>query len=529
MLKSAPTLLALSTAVFFVTVLPPLAAQTFTNPVFSAADPWIAHENGVYYFSGGCHENSICVRSATTLEGLREGEWHIVFTAPAVGPNNSDIWAPEIHRVNGRWYIYYAADPNHDNNLHRLFVAQADTDDPLGHYSMGDTGAPNGQIAESLATWGIDPDVFTAADGKLYLTWSCADLKDPRHPQDICLARLRDPLHLDSDTSRIALPLEPWETRSAPIIEGPVGYTRGGHTFITYSGSASWKPNDYSVGLLTHTAGDMLSPVSWSKSGPIFDHHDTAYGAGSVVFIQAPNGEWWNFYHGIDRLDCNPAYACRDIRMQPMQWESNGAPRLGYPYDPGVRLPEPSLNLKTSSAPWGPAYGDAAEGNEKAGLEVGQWSNRSATENESLSLGPQWMQTFLRANPNIENYTLSAELQLIGTGEASTAPRYGVYAAYSDTRNFASVWIDPDAKTVSTYGVIEGALVPWAECQLPDSFNAQRAHLLSVRKTADVFQITMNGAPLTGACNARHFALLNGQIGLLTEDARVRYRNITVR
>jgi GH43 family beta-xylosidase len=122
------------------------SAQTFTNPVLSSQDPWVTFDNGVYYYSeSNCGLADICVVSSPTLTGLataREvGVWH----APNGGPNGREIWSPEIHKVNGHWYIYYAADDGSNDN-HRLFILRADSSNPLGTYSMANTGLPNGRI-----------------------------------------------------------------------------------------------------------------------------------------------------------------------------------------------------------------------------------------------------------------------------------------------------------------------------------------------------------------------------------------------
>jgi GH43 family beta-xylosidase len=166
---------------------------------------------------------------------------------------------------------------------------------------------------------------------------------------------MRDPLHVAGPTVRLSAPTRPWELRGKPIQEGPVGYTRDGRTYITYSASAAWIPDDYAVGLLTLAAGaSPMDRTAWTKSGPIFDHHGTVYGPGSVVFVPSPDGrQWWNMYHAIDRLDCRPAYRCRDIRMQPMHFDAQGAPILGVPIDAGVSFSLPSGDR--SAAPGPPA------------------------------------------------------------------------------------------------------------------------------------------------------------------------------
>ena len=325
---------------------PPVMAARFTNPLFVGQDPWVTYVDGLYYYSSSnCGVADICVKRSPSLTGLAKAPWIGVWTHGSdAAPNAKEIWAPELHRIDGRWYIYYAADDG-NNDHHRLFVLSSDGKGPdLGAFREADTGLPHGQLDALADHWGIDPNVFTAADGKLYLTWSCTNQDDSAFPQRICLAPMRDPLHAGKPVVFLSTPTASWETRTKPIQEGPVGYTRNGSTYITYSGSASWIPNDYAVGLLSlQPGGNPLDPTSWKKSGPVFDHHGKVYGPGSVVFVPSPDGtQYWNVYHAIERLDCKPAYDCRDIRMQPMTFDAAGAPVLGKPVDPGIPLDSPS-------------------------------------------------------------------------------------------------------------------------------------------------------------------------------------------
>jgi len=317
--------------------------DAFMNPLFAGGDPWVTRVDGVYYYSASdCGVADICLKRSRSLSGLARAPWVGVWNSPKrSAPNSKQIWAPEIHYLEGRWFIYYAADDG-DNNHHRLYVLESNR--AQGGYREGDTGYAYGRVGESSGDWAIDPDVFVAADGHLYLAWSCTNYRDSRFPQRICLARMRDPLHVMGPTVRLSAPTEPWEMRGEPIQEGPVGYARDGHTYITYSAGASWVADDYSVGLLTLAPGaSPMNRSAWRKSGPIFEHHGTVYGPGSVVFVSSPDGrQWWNMYHAIDRLSCEPAYRCRDIRMQPMHFDAEGAPILGVPLDAGVSLSLPS-------------------------------------------------------------------------------------------------------------------------------------------------------------------------------------------
>lgn len=504
-----------------------------TNPLFNGGDPWVIFDNGVYYYSASyCESGTICLKTSSTLTGLATAAWIGIWHAPATGPNSKEVWAPEIHKVDGKWFIYYAADDG-NNNHHRIFVLQSASDDPLGRWVMAETGAPNGQLIESENRWAIDPDVFTAHDGKLYAVWSCTNYPDSRFPQATCLAEMKDALHVAGPTAQISTPVEPWETRTAAIQEGPVGFTRQGRTYITYSASASWTTNDYAVGLLTNADGRLLNPGSWWKTGPIFDHHGTAYGTGSVVFVQSPDGaETWNLYHGIDSLACNPSYNCRDIRMQKMLWASDGSPVLGYPLNPGVAVGipsgEPGSTPVDSAQTWGDAFGDAAMGIGSAGAAAGDWIIGDDGSVRGMSFGTAWSRTFSRSNPNFTDYTFAVDAQLVETGTTSQFPKYGIYAAYSDAANYVSVWIDERNRVVATYGVIGGTVRDWANCAMPPSNGPSSINTLEVRKAGKIFAVFLNGVHLDGSCNDRTFDILNGQVGLVTEDTRAAYRNIRV-
>src|SRR5579875_3340563 len=85
-------------------------APTFTNPLLDAGpDPWVTQKDGWYYYMNTTGHD-LTVRKTRDMTDLRHAETKIVWTPPASGPYSHDIWAPEIHFVDGKWYIYFAAD-----------------------------------------------------------------------------------------------------------------------------------------------------------------------------------------------------------------------------------------------------------------------------------------------------------------------------------------------------------------------------------------------------------------------------------
>jgi GH43 family beta-xylosidase len=494
-------------------------ASTFTNPLFKSQDPWVTFAGGFYYYSDS-NGATVSIRKSTTLTGLAHAPAVRVFT-PATSSHNRDLWGPELHFLRNHWYIYYAADDGRNAN-HRLYVAEAATDDPLGSYT------DMGELSEPSDDWAIDPDVFEA-HGALYLVWSGTENHTGSFPQNIYIAAMSDPLHVSGAKHRISTPTERWEKRSAPINEGPVGFERDGRVYVTFSTSASWTV-DYAVGLLTNADGNLLNPDSWSKTGPIFDHHGTAYGPGSVVFVPSPDGtEMWNMYHGIDSPACQPSYACRDIRLQKLTWDVDGSPLLGYPVNPKVPLDAPAGEDRTvsqqaaaDSQGWGDAFGDAAEGTSR-GQKSGDWTILGPSSASSASLGTGRRSLF-RGNPNLEDYTVSADVQWVQTGTTASHPRYGIYACYNDADNQVTALIDRGAMLLATDGIVVGADQGWQNTPLAPGFDPALPHHLAVVKAGSQFTFFLDGRLM----QERTFNLMDGQIGLVTEDTKANYTHVSV-
>jgi GH43 family beta-xylosidase len=501
-----------NTVIFFVVFLGAAIAvpsQTFENPLFSSQDPYVTFWQGSYYYTESGH-NQIRIRRAQTLIGLRAAKPEVAWTSPWVGfDGRANIWAPEIHQVGGRWYIYYAADFRSDGR-HRLFVVQGGAD-PMDPYEVPDTGYPRGQIAESTGKWAIDPNVFYGADGQLYITWSCTGDDVGKAAQNLCLARMGDALHISSATLQVSRPEESWETRTGYIQEGPVGFVHDGKTYLTYSASANWTPNDYTVGVLLNSDGNLLDAKSWSKHGPIFDHHGTAYGPGSVVFVPSPDGtELWNVYHAYDRLDC-AVWACRTIRMQKVEWDAGGLPLLGYPTNPGISLQAPSGEMGSLSG-WGNSPSGAPA--------TGAWRYTGAESLDTLPGGEGMWQTF-RDNSNPISYMTSAQVQYDG----GTA-QFGVYAGYRDANNHLEGYLDSRLNAFVSSATIAGAPAQDRTIPLPVNFDFSAPHTILISKSgAGEYAFSLDGEVMDQRSETVDF----GHVGVFSNSTGVHFRNVTLR
>ena len=87
-------------------------AATYSNPLRSpdGSDPFMVYTGGYYYFMTTTW-NDIQISRATTLEGLKTAPKKVVYSASCSSrPTRcANVWAPEVHWINEKWYIYYTA------------------------------------------------------------------------------------------------------------------------------------------------------------------------------------------------------------------------------------------------------------------------------------------------------------------------------------------------------------------------------------------------------------------------------------
>jgi len=325
-----------------------LAQQTFSNPLLEyGADPYSTFHNGFYYYTHTM-QNQIIILKTKNLADLKNAEKKVIWKAPANTSYSAEIWAPEIHFIDGKWYAYFAAD-NGSNDTHRMYVLENNSENPMkGEWVF------KGKIAAKTDKWAIDGNVFSFKN-QLYMIWSGWE-GDTNGQQNIYIAKMKSPTEIDGDRVRISSPTKPWELFGAlhddknpaqvNVNEGPQFLSHDNKLFIVFSASGCWTDN-YSLGLLTFTGKDnLLDPLAWVKSDkPILQQSSKTkvYAPGHNSFFKSPNGkEDWILYHA----NSNPGEGCgqhRSPRMQQIKWDKNGNPIIGEPVSEGVRLAIPTM------------------------------------------------------------------------------------------------------------------------------------------------------------------------------------------
>jgi GH43 family beta-xylosidase len=304
--------------------------ETFTNPIMpEGADPWVIYAGGNYYICGADGDRGLYLMKAPKPHGFNQGQKQLIYQAPEGTEYSHNIWAPELHYLEGCWYVYFAADDGKNEN-HRMYVLRGGTngEDPLqGTYTF------LGKIADETDRWAIDGTILSL-NHMLYFIWSGWE-GDENVKQNLYIAKMSNPYTIIGPRVCISTPDREWERHGEPYVnEGPEVLIKGNSVHIIYSASGSWT-NDYCLGRLTCKDNDVLNPEAWQKEGPVFAKAGTVFGPGHASFIQsAKEGRDYIIYHAAKR---DGSGWDRNIRMQSFTWDED-IPVFGKPVSEGTVL-----------------------------------------------------------------------------------------------------------------------------------------------------------------------------------------------
>lgn len=318
-----------------------LSAQTYVNPLLPLhADPWIIrHSDGFYYFSSTVPEyDRIELRRSQTIDGLASARPVTVWKRHLFGEMAANIWAPELHFIDGAWYLYFAAGSSSAPYDVRAYVLENRKADPLeGHWTE------KGRICTGWDSITLDATTFSCA-GARYLVWAQRRNPGMSGPLDLYIARMANPWTISGAQVRISTADQPWELRKRQTNEGPAALQRGGRIFLTYS--ANYIDASYCMGMLiASAASNLLDPSFWTKSqGPVFDSDPAKgiWGPGHNSFTSSPDGsvDYLVFHARSSAQVSNPPILDpnRHTRVQPFSWRPDGTPDFGSPLADAVEV-----------------------------------------------------------------------------------------------------------------------------------------------------------------------------------------------
>ncbi len=324
------------------TATPETTKRLFSNPILGAGqDPSVVTHDGWYYYTQSSPDTTrITIRRSRSIKSLAAAHSVVAWRGGTAGSPCCQWWGPELHEIDGEWFIYVAADGGR-NAGHRLQLLWSHS--PLGPFRYA------GELRTPGDLWSIDPSPLELPGGGLFMFWSGWPRRADR-TQNIYVAAMRNPWTVIGRRTAVSVPTYAWERHSGglnvDVNESPEPIVHGSTVSVTYSASGCWTPN-YSLGLLHAPLGaNLLSRSSWTKSpAPIFRTNSGTgvYGPASNGWFVSPDGtQTWFAFNAVR----DPRGSCgtgREVYAQPVRWNPDGTPNLGgMPFSRGRLLDVPS-------------------------------------------------------------------------------------------------------------------------------------------------------------------------------------------
>lgn len=300
----------------------------FNNPIAEQrADPWVYKTDaGEYFLIATVPEyDRIVLRKANSINGLKEAKEKEIWYKHEKGVMGSHIWAPELHRIEGKWYIYFAAGEAENIWNIRMWVLSNTSADP-----MQGTWKEEGQIKTQKESFSLDATTFEHK-GKRYLIWA-QNVRGGDSGTALVLSEMKNPTTLTGPEVIITEPEFSWERIKYNVNEGPAVIKKDGRIFVTYSASAT--NHNYCMGLLwANEDADLLNAANWSKSpGPVFYTSEDLkrYGPGHNSFTTSEDGKSTiMIYHARDYKEIQGHELSdknRATRARKVNWTKSGFP-----------------------------------------------------------------------------------------------------------------------------------------------------------------------------------------------------------
>lgn len=298
------------------------------------ADPYVCrHSDGWYYFTASVPDyDRIELRKSRTIQGLAAARPVAVWRKRDSGPMSAHVWAPELHHLDGRWYLYFAAGEKEDPWKIRPYVLMCDGQDPLADewVELGMLQPADGDFF-SFSDFSLDATIFEH-DGRRYCIWA-QKVREQGGVSNLYIAEMASPIRLKTKPVLLSTPEYRWERIGFVVNEGPAVLKRNGNLYVFYSASSTGAC--YCVGLLTASEdANPLDPGAWTKRPlPVLstDRDQGIYGPGHNSFTVSENGEDLIVFHArpSETIAGDPLYdPSRHTLVAKLTWNADGTPRF---------------------------------------------------------------------------------------------------------------------------------------------------------------------------------------------------------
>lgn len=300
------------------------------------ADPYVyKHTDGTYYFTASLPDyDGIALRKADKLFDLKDAPEKIIWKKHDKGIMSFHVWAPELHFLFGKWYIYFAAGDVDDIWAIRPYVLECQGDDPFN-----DEWIEKGMMQcsdedpFSFRAFSLDGTVLEN-HGDYYFIWA-EKVGVGKQISNLYIARMESATKLSTVQVLLTTPDYDWERVGFWVNEGPAFIKHDGKIYMTYSASETGVA--YCVGMLyADENADLLDPKSWTKSRmPVLKTSEELkiYGPGHNSFTENDEGEPVMIYHARTEAEIvgNPLYnPNRHAMVMKVKWNDSGEPEFSY-------------------------------------------------------------------------------------------------------------------------------------------------------------------------------------------------------
>jgi len=312
--------------------------KTMNNKPFieQRADPYVMrHTDGKYYFTASVPAyDKIVLRKADSLKELQTAEETVIWTKHENGEMSKHVWAPELHYLDGKWYVYFAAGERDNIWKIRPFVLEcADADPITGTWVEKGKMQRSDDDIYSFEAFSLDATVFEHR-GQRYYIWA-EKVSVGIQISNLYIARMESPTKLATAQVLLTTPDYDWERVDIWVNEGPAVLKKNGRIFVTFSASATGEC--YCMGLLSIGEDeDLLDPRAWKKERyPVLTSSKDAslYGPGHNSFTTLEDGTEVCVYHArpYSEIVGDPLYdPNRHAMLMKVEWDEKGYPVFDY-------------------------------------------------------------------------------------------------------------------------------------------------------------------------------------------------------
>ena len=300
------------------------------------ADPYVyKHTDGTYYFTASLPDyDGIALRKADKLFDLKDAPEKMIWKKHDKGIMSFHVWAPELHFIFGKWYIYFAAGDVDDIWAIRPYVLECQGDDPFN-----DEWIEKGMMQcsdedpFSFRAFSLDATVLEN-HGEYYFIWA-EKVGVGKQISNLYIAKMESATKLSTVQVLLTTPDYDWERVGFWVNEGPAFIKNDGKIYMTYSASETGVA--YCIGMLSADENDdLLDPKSWTKRRmPVLKTSEELkiYGPGHNSFTVNDEGEPVMIYHARTEAEIvgNPLYnPNRHAMVMKVKWNESGEPEFSY-------------------------------------------------------------------------------------------------------------------------------------------------------------------------------------------------------